>query len=61
MEMTRDEFICAVPGQLMNIAITWLLEAERSYFAREDEIRTMDGNDNSEKEFGLRSFFRLNR
>jgi hypothetical protein len=56
METHREECICAVSGRLVNVARTWLLAAERSYCGREDEIRAMDGNDNLEKDFGLRSF-----
>jgi hypothetical protein len=33
-----------------------LSAAEGSYFAREHEIRAMDGSDNPEKEFWFRSF-----
>jgi hypothetical protein len=53
METLHEEFLCAVPGRFVNIAITWLLAAQRGYFAAEDEIRAMDDNDNLENEFGL--------
>jgi hypothetical protein len=41
---------------LINIHINWLLTAQRSYLAWEDEIRGIYGAENDEKEFGLRSF-----
>jgi hypothetical protein len=55
METLREDFICVAPKQLVKIAITWLLASQRSYFAREEMVRAMDGNDNPGKEFGLRS------
>jgi hypothetical protein len=36
--------------------VNWLLAAQRSDLAREDEFRRIDGDENGEKEFGLRSF-----
>jgi hypothetical protein len=56
LETLRKEFICIISGRLVNIAINWLLAAQRSYWAREDEIRRIDGAENSQKEFGWRSF-----
>jgi hypothetical protein len=38
LETLREEFICSVSGRLVNIAINWLLAAQRNHFAREDEI-----------------------
>jgi hypothetical protein len=41
---------------LVNIAINWLLAAQRNHFAREDEIWGIDGAEDRQKEFGLWSF-----
>jgi DNA-directed RNA polymerase subunit E'/Rpb7 len=35
----REEFICALFGRLVNIRIKFVVEAQKRYFAREDEIR----------------------
>jgi hypothetical protein len=56
LETLREEFICSVSGRLVNMAIHWLLAAQHSYFAREDELRGIDGTEEGAKEFGLRSF-----
>jgi hypothetical protein len=53
-----EEFICAVSGRLVNIAIKFLAQAERRYFAREDEIRR-DLSNEVTKDFGIRSFIPL--
>jgi hypothetical protein len=51
----REEFVCAVSGRLVNLRIRFLAKAQRSYFAREDEIRgqTAEG---MPKEYGMRTF-----
>jgi hypothetical protein len=51
----REEFICAVSGRLINLRIKFLAQAERRYFAREDEIRNQNLDENR-KEYGLRTF-----
>jgi hypothetical protein len=56
LDTLREEFLCSVSSRLINIHINWLLAAQRSYLAREDEIRGIDGAENGEKGFGLRSF-----
>jgi hypothetical protein len=43
-------------GTFNNIAVNWLLEAQRSDFAREDEMRGIDGAEDGQKEFGLSLF-----
>jgi hypothetical protein len=51
----REEFICAVFGRLVNLNIKFITQAQRRYFAREDEI--LDQNPGgSPKEYGLRTF-----
>jgi hypothetical protein len=37
----------------VNISVKALLAAQRSFFAREDEIGASDGVDIGEKEFGM--------
>jgi hypothetical protein len=50
----REEFICAVFGRLVNLNIKFTAQAQRRYFAREDEI--LDQNpEGSPKEYGLRT------
>jgi hypothetical protein len=56
LETLREEFLCAVFGRLVNINLKWMLGAQRTYFARDDEIRGGDGAENAAKEYGLRSF-----
>jgi hypothetical protein len=56
LEALCEEFLCAISGRLVNISLKWMLAAQRSYFARENEIRERDGGENGEKEYGLRSF-----
>jgi hypothetical protein len=56
LEILREEFLGSVSGRLINMHINWLFAAQRSYLAREDEIQGIDGAENGEKEFGLRSF-----
>jgi hypothetical protein len=34
----REEFICAFFGRLVNLNIKFIAQAQRRYFAREDEI-----------------------
>jgi hypothetical protein len=53
----REEFICAVFGRLVNIRIKFMVEAQKRYFAREDEIRqeTVE-NTTKDKDYGLRQF-----
>jgi hypothetical protein len=51
----REEFICAVHDRLINLAIKYLAQAQRRYFAREDEIRGNHSED-SPNEYGLRNF-----
>jgi hypothetical protein len=50
------EFICAVLGRLVNTAVNTLLAAQRSFFAREDDIGLSDGVDTAEKELRMRGF-----
>jgi hypothetical protein len=51
----REEFICAVFGRLVNLNIKFIAQAQKRYFAREDEI--LDQNpEGSPKEYGLRTF-----
>jgi hypothetical protein len=54
LERLRIKFLCSVSGRLINFHINWLLAAQRSYLAREDEIGGIDGPENGEKEFGLK-------
>jgi hypothetical protein len=56
LQTLREKFICSISGLLVNIALNWLLAAQRSYLARENEIRGIDGAENGQKKFGLRSF-----
>jgi hypothetical protein len=51
----REEFICAVYGRLINITITFLAQAQRRCFAREDEIRD-ENSDGVPKEYSLGTF-----
>jgi hypothetical protein len=51
----REEFIGAVDGRLINITITFLAQAQRRCFAREDEIRDKN-SDGVPKEYGVRTF-----
>jgi hypothetical protein len=51
----REEFVCAVYGRLINITITFLAQAQRRCFAREDKIRNKN-SDGVPKEYGLRTF-----
>jgi hypothetical protein len=55
-ETLREGFLSSISDRLINIHVNWLLAAQRSYLARENEIRGIDGAENGEKEFGLRSF-----
>jgi hypothetical protein len=51
----REEFICAIFGRLVNLNIKFIAQAQRRYFAREDEI--LDQNpEGTPKEYGLRVF-----
>jgi hypothetical protein len=51
----REEFICAVFGRLVNLNIKLIVQAQRRYFAREDD--TLDQNpEGSPKEYGLKTF-----
>jgi hypothetical protein len=45
MEIPREEFICAISGRLVHIAVKNLFAAQRSFFAREDEIRAIETAD----------------
>jgi hypothetical protein len=56
LETLREDFLRIVASRLVNISLKWMLEAQRGYFAREDEIRERDGDGNGQKEYGLRSF-----
>jgi hypothetical protein len=48
----REEFICAVFGCLVNLNIKFIVQAQKRYFAREEEI--LDQNpEGSPKEYGL--------
>jgi hypothetical protein len=51
----RDEFIWAVYGRLIHLVIKYLAQAQRRYFAREDEIRG-NHSEGSPKEYELRNF-----
>jgi hypothetical protein len=51
----REDFICAVFGRLVNLNRKFIVQAQRRYFARENEI--LDQNpERSPKEYGLRTF-----
>jgi hypothetical protein len=51
----REEFTCAIFGRLVNLDIKFIAQAQRRYFAGEDEI--LDQNpEGSPKESGLRTF-----
>jgi hypothetical protein len=51
----REEFICAIFSRLVILNIKFIAQAQRGYFAREDEI--LDENpEESPKEYGLRTF-----
>jgi hypothetical protein len=51
----REESICAVFGRLFNLNIKFIAQAQRRYFARENEI--LDQNpEGIPKEYGLRTF-----
>jgi hypothetical protein len=51
----REAFICAVFGRLVNLNIKFVAQAQRQYFAGEDEI--LDQNpEGTPKEYGLRTF-----
>jgi hypothetical protein len=51
----REEIICSVFGRLVNLNIKFVAQAQRRYFAREDDI--LDQNpEGSPKEYGLRTF-----
>jgi hypothetical protein len=51
----REEFTCAVAGRWVNLNIIFIAQAQRRYFAREDEI--LDQNpEERPKEYGLRTF-----
>jgi hypothetical protein len=54
----REEIICAVCGRLIDLKMTFLAQAQRRCFAREDEIRADDCEDSS-KENGLQTFIPL--
>jgi hypothetical protein len=56
LETLREEFIRSVSGHLVNVAKNWLWAAQRSHLAREDGIRGVDGAEDGQKEFGLKSF-----
>jgi hypothetical protein len=56
LETLREEFMGSVLRRLVNIARDWLFAAQRSSFARKDEIRGIDGAEDGQKEFGLRLF-----
>jgi hypothetical protein len=56
MGTLREEFRCAVSGRFVNIGVNALPAAQRSFFAREDEIGVSDGIDTAENELGMRSF-----
>jgi hypothetical protein len=50
----REEFICTVFGRLVNLNRKLIAQAQRRYFAREDE--TMDQYpEGSPKEYGLKT------
>jgi hypothetical protein len=50
-----EELICAVFGRLVNLNIKFVAQAQRRYFAREDEILNQNPW-GSPKESGLRTF-----
>jgi hypothetical protein len=51
----REELIYVVFGRLVNLNIRLISQAQRRYFAREDEI--LDQNpEGSPKEYGMRTF-----
>ena len=50
--LLREEFLCAQYGRLLNMKIQYYLKAEKSYFAREDEIK----DPNLLKEYGEKTF-----
>jgi hypothetical protein len=58
-EILREQLICSVSRQLAEIALNWFLAAQRSYVAREDEIRGIDSAEAGQKEFGLKLFIPL--
>jgi hypothetical protein len=51
----REDFICAVFCHLVNLNIKFIAQAQRRYFAKEDEIldQSLEG---IPKEYGLRTF-----
>jgi hypothetical protein len=51
----REEFISAVFGRLVNLNIKCIAQAQRRYFAREDDILYQNTKE-SPKEYGLRTF-----
>jgi hypothetical protein len=51
----REESICAVFSCLVNLNIKFIAQAQRRYFAREDEILNQDPEGNP-KEHGLKMF-----
>jgi hypothetical protein len=55
METLKEKFLCVTYERLVNIQVKWLLAAQHSLRAREDETSRADINDNQEKEFGLRT------
>jgi hypothetical protein len=50
----REEFICAASGRLINLAITFPSRVQKWRFAREDEVRSENSDDNP-TEHGLRT------
>jgi hypothetical protein len=54
----REELTCAIFGRLVNLNIKFIAQAQRGYFAREDEILDQNPEGNP-KEYGLRTFIPL--
>jgi hypothetical protein len=55
MTTLRDEFVCPVPGRLINLNIKFRAEAQKRCFAREDEIHG-DVSTDIPKEYELQTF-----